>query len=357
MPIDLRRILSLSALILAALACRTLLPGESPKTGDPTWESEPDPSLSSPMAATSTRIPRPAPQPITCVEDACLNACIERIHAVVNTGEFDPIGGSYAGTGANLNLVIYNVQDGSLGEPTFLYVPQEFKPFQADVESQQLVWRYAAAFLPPKLLKWIREYDIFTDGPDNGLAWVNAMDEARTDWELGIDIADAQDPVQLTYVLVHEYGHLITLNSDQIPFNDYYYYGWSQNPATCEQFLVPDGCTKPDSYMNLFYQAFWVDLLEEWLESVEKVHVDTEEELRDLVDHFYNRHEQEFIRPYAATNMYEDMADSFMYFVLELKPEGEAVFEKKILFFYDFPELVAAREQMIENICSYMPQD
>jgi hypothetical protein len=42
-----------------------------------------------------------------------------------------------------------------------------------------------------------------------------------------------------------------------------------------------------------------------------------------------------------------------MYFVLEASPSGNLVFEQKIRFFYEFPELVALRKQIIQNVCSY----
>jgi len=351
--------------VLIGLACnatqRLLLP--------PTPTSEPMDTASIPLstltvtltplstfADTSTRTPRPTVEPITCTDDSCLEACLTRINTALETHEFGRVGGDYAGKDANLNLVIYKVENGELGEPTLLFVPDEFKPFQEDLEGQQLVWRYASALLPPEQLKWISEYDIFTDGPDNILAWVNTRDIFdRAHWQLGIDITDAENPAYVTYTLVHEFGHLVTLNTDQIPYTDSYS-TWSQNPATCAQFSMPEGCTNPASYLNLFHQNFWSRIYDEWLETVGNVTVNSEEELEALVHTFYERHEEQFVREYAATDIREDIAESFMYFVLEPRPTDVSIVSQKIRFFYGFRELVDLRKQMIQNICSYVPE-
>ena len=299
------------------------------------------------------RPPRPTPHPITCADDSCLNACLSRIDDVLETQKFNPIEGDYAGKNANLNLVIYQVKGGSLGEPNLLYIPKEFKTFQESFETQQLVWNYASAMLPPEQLKWISEFYIFTDGPENILAWVNSKDIFdRSHWQLGVDITDAEHPVYLTYTVTHEVGHLITLNTGQIPQTEFYS-TWSQNPGTCSQFHLPEGCTNPDSYINLFYQQFWIDIFEEWREKVEQGSISSEDELDALVREFYEDHEDQFVRQYAATNIREDIAESFMHFVLGPNPGSNTLRNQKISFFYDFPELVALRKQIIQNVCSY----
>ena len=104
--------------------------------------------------------------------------------------------------------------------------------------------------------------------------------------------------------------------------------------------------------MNLFFQAFWAAIFEEWRE-LKTVHVNSDDEYFALLHEFFKNHEDQFVREYASTSIYEDLADSFMHFVLDPKPTGNSIIEKKILFFYDFPELVTLRQQMIQNVCSY----
>ncbi len=344
--------LRIAAFLLLTLACNatqrlvsTAAPIASPTISLPTLTVTFTPLPSE--RPTATRTPRPTRQPIACADDSCLDTCLTRINAALETHKFELVGGDYEGKGVNLNLVVYKVDNGELGKPTLLYVPEEFKPFQDDLEAQLLIWNYASALLPPEQLKWISEYDIFTDGPEDGLAWVHTRDIFdRSRWQLGIDITDAEDPVFVTYTLVHEFGHLITLNTDEIPQTNSLS-TWYQNPATCKQFSIPEGCTNPDSYINRFYQKFWTSIFDEWLETV------GEGELAAYVDRFYEDHEDQFVRPYAATNIKEDIAESFMHFVLDTKPRDSSIVSQKIRFFYEFPELVNLRKQMIQNICSY----
>ncbi|MFT3891720.1 MAG: hypothetical protein QM730_08825 [Anaerolineales bacterium] len=351
-------------LALLLLACKTLQPTPlAPTATQPivvtsTSTTTPAPSSTASPLPTATEMipthtPRPTPPPITCSDDSCLNACLKRINQALPQVSFEPLGGAYSGDDIQFNLVSYDVKEGQLGEPQFLYVPDEFKAYQQDTVTQQEVWQYAFGLLPDAESDWLVGYEVFTSSYYS--AWVRPSgsdNRDRAHWVLGMDIVDSQDPVDLTYTLVHEYGHLITLNTDQIPASDFYY-GWSQNPAVCKQFLSPDGCSKPDSYINLFYQKFWKDIFPEWEKDVLNASSNSSDEYRALIESFYNKHSDQFIREYAATNIHEDLAESFTYFVLEPEPSGYNVDSKKIRFFYNFPELVQFRKQMIQNICSY----
>lgn len=341
-------LLATLALLFSTLACRAATRLIFPDEAFP--PTLPAAATLTPPAAETTTL---TPTPILCTDETCLDACLTRINDTLNTGQAGPLGGEYADKEASFDLVVYKVEDGKLGNPTVLYVPNEFKPFQQNLETQQTIWNYTSSLLPPDQLKWISEFFIFTDGPDNVLAWVDNRDILdRAHWQLGVDIVDAENPIDLTYTLIHEFGHLLTLNTEQIPPAESYS-TWEQNPSTCPQFSLPEGCTSPDSYVNLFYQRFWVDIFDEWFKTVELVSVASDDEHDKLVEDFYARYEDQFVSEYAATNIREDMAESFMYFVLEAAPQGDQVFEEKIRFFSEFPELVFLRKQIIQNVCSY----
>ncbi len=49
-------------------------------------------------------------------------------------------------------------------------------------------------------------------------------------------------------------------------------------------------------------------------------------------------------------NPEEDIAESFLHFVWEDKPKGRTIAEQKILFFYDFDELIKIREEIRRKI-------
>jgi len=241
-----------------------------------------------------------------------------------------------------------------ISEPDILWAPSEYKAYQQDGASHLRVWNYFTSLIPAGQRKWITGYVIFTDGTLNTLAWVGEMEDGdNSRWELGVDILDSADPVYLTETITHEVGHLITLNSGQIIQKEGFAYTPYQNTAVCPQFISSEGCSTPESYINQFYQKFWVGIYDEWLEIVYKADTHTPDEFRQVVRQFYSNHTDQFAREYAATNIKEDMAVSFEHFILDPNPTGDSIVDQKILFYYDFPALVDMRQQMIQNLCAY----
>ena len=86
------------------------------------------------------------------------------------------------------------------------------------------------------------------------------------------------------------------------------------------------------SYLDDFYHTFWTDYLHDRLANPDSYG-------------FYLRHQADFVTDYATTDPSEDIAESFTYFVLWDAPEGDAVWEEKLNFFYRYPELVEFRTQ------------
>lgn len=296
-------------------------------------------------------------EPVECQDESCLDACLIRLNKVLSTEPIEDVGGAYTDKDAQFNLVNYTVEGDAISDPINLYVPSEYRSYQEDAAPHQRAWEFFTFVVPAEDRKWIAQYVVFTDGTYNTLAWVDRVkfgDNSR--WKLGVDVLDASDPIMLTTTIVHELGHLLTLNSDQIISEEGEGYSVHQNADACPQYMSDEGCSTPESYMNLFYRSFWVDLHEEWMEIVYKPHAASPEEFRAFVQTFHDNHPGEFVTDYAATNIKEDMAESFEAFVLSAKPTGDSIADQKILFFYDFPELVTLRQQMIQNLCSYVAQ-
>jgi hypothetical protein len=135
---------------------------------------------------------------------------------------------------------------------------------------------------------------------------------------------------------------MLTLNDQQI-----------NNKSSCSTYSSIDGCTNSDSYLNAFYNTFWKDIYEEWASTVEFANGEVNE---DQVEVFYEQYPDQFVTDYAATGPEEDIAESWMYFVMSDKPAGNTTAEQKILFFYDYPELVQLRESMLNGLCQYSGQ-
>jgi hypothetical protein len=223
------------------------------------------------------------------------------------------------------------------------------------------IWNFYVAFIPPELRSTIESFIIFTDGPEETTAWVSRSGSDRDYSQVGFDLLDSNYPPYLADTLVHETAHLLTLNSSQMELNEtehYYYYDEKRKDFFgCEQYVADGGCSLPDSYINLFYQEFWKDSYAEWWKiDKEAQKAKGSDEYWDILgEKFYSKHEEWFLNSYAATSIEEDMAESFAFFVLNPKPRRTKwIYQQKIAFYYDFPELVKYRQEMIESLCSYI---
>jgi hypothetical protein len=119
----------------------------------------------------------------------------------------------------------------------------------------------------------------------------------------------------------------------------------------CPQYFTGEGCSLPDSYINVFFNRFWIDLYDEWLD-IDAI-VDDDEYYAAL-DDLYCAHQDWFVTDYAVTDPGEDIAESFLYFILSAKPDGETIAEAKILFFYEFPELIELRAEIVARLYAYL---
>ena len=256
-------------------------------------------------------------------------------------------------------LVTYSVAGDTIHDPQYETVPVDLKDEQDDLAAQKSIWNYFTSIIPPEQRDLIAEYSIITDGKENILAAVSQTYNDPSLWALEVDIADSDDYYNLTFTLIHEFGHLLTLNPSQVPpsievFNnpddDVIY----QNAvASCPDYFSGEGCSNPASYINAFYQRFWPEIHDEWqqIDSIEN-----EDVYYEKLNEFYDQYEDQFVTDYAVTNPGEDIAESWSFFVLSPKPEGNSIADQKVLFFYDYPELVDLRQKILNRLCISFPQ-
>lgn len=190
------------------------------------------------------------------------------------------------------------------------------------VEADYLaLWDQMRAILPEGAYRDFTRFTVFTDGVDETLAYVNRSDYKGGKWEIAVDPADAEDGEWFTETVLHEYTHYLTLNSKQVVY-------------TCDQtgdaYNEEGMVARKGSYLDDFYQAFWTGYLDDRLANPDSYN-------------FFLRHEDDFITDYASTDPSEDIAECFAYFVLWDRRDGDEVWERKLDFFYDYPELVRFR--------------
>ncbi len=341
----LKILLALVALLISNLACVTLL-GEAPAEPVITELPAIEPIITE---APVTEIPvTEAPASISC---PVLTNKIMKI-ATADGGEENL-------TAEETYLVTYTVAGNEISDPYYEKVKAKLKDEQNDSATQQQIWDYFTAIIPVDQRGVIGEYSIVTDGKDGTLAAVTQTLDDPNVWALEVDIADSHDYYGLTFTLIHEFAHLLTLGPSQVPpsiavFNnpddDNVYL---QEASQCPQYFPGEGCANADSYVNAYYNQFWTDIHNEW----NKINLEEDEDIYyKKLDDFYYKYEDQFVTSYAATNPEEDMAETWAFFVLDPKPAGNTIAEQKVLFFYQYPELVQLREHILNNVCTSFPK-
>jgi hypothetical protein len=316
------------------------------------------PDTPTPLAPTATPVP-PTLTPTSTPEASCpdetaaiLKAAKSAVYAFSNFPSVD--------TGAHLDipLVTYRVNGDQLSDPTSETVPRDLRKYQKDFPVQREAWGLFTRLIPLNQRQMVREYAVVTDGPGQLLAGVEQTSDDPNAWVLGVDIADVPYTKNLVFTLLHEFGHLLTLNASQVPpdlkvfqhpDDDHIYF---QAVATCPVYFPGEGCSLPDSYINTFYEHFWGDFYAEW-QKIDDI-VD-EEKRQNRLDAFYRKYQDQFVDSYAVTSPAEDIAETWTFYVLSPKPQGDSIAEQKLLFFYEYPELVQLRAKILANLCTENP--
>lgn len=211
-------------------------------------------------------------------------------------------------------------------------------------------WDVFYSLFPKHIInQYVVYFSLMTDGLDGDLGSVFQKDKELKKWGIDIDIADMDlTNIDEAYVddyihtFIHEFGHIISLNHDQVnPIENKNYKGYVND----------EGYARKNSYIDLFFNEFWKDQI--WKEWDTAYNHDTTEDRSLAIEALYHNNINSFITEYASENPEEDFAESFVFFVMNDKPKGEVIKEEKILFFYQFPELIEYRLYIREQISTY----
>lgn len=233
----------------------------------------------------------------------------------------------YLLSGSENILAIYNLNQ---DEVQYEYIPHVTldRNSKSVVKDYPQIWNTVEAIIPEELFENFDKLIISTDGELNNLAYVIANNSSGSRWNISIDPVDVGEETLFYETIIHEYFHYMTLNNTQVS-----YFKQPSIFTYSDQDLVTD----ENSYLNQFNQKFW-GLLSQESPLAEDVYL------------FYLRHKSFFVDEYAATNAAEDICESFAFFVLRDKPSADTIANKKLLFFYNYPELVEFRSEVRQNI-------
>ncbi len=217
-------------------------------------------------------------------------------------------------------------------------------------------WHRVKSLLPNDLLEeYVTSLRLYTDGPQEDLGGLNQLDESNQYWQLDLDTADINFHnldsgfvLDYTHTLIHEFGHLLTLNATQVePTEDL-----RQDDA--RGYLTSEGYALQSSYLGKFVDRFWpMNFLTQW-DKIDGIR--NESRRADKLYTFYLENSGRFVTDYAAENPEEDIAESWAFFVLSDKPLANELKAEKVLFFYQFQELVQMRNSIRSKITS-LPKD
>lgn len=209
------------------------------------------------------------------------------------------------------------------------------------IKGHQMIYDHIRTIFPNEFLdKYVNKFVVMTDGESGYLAFVRP-NRTYEEWSINIDLADYyayDETTQLNAIptLIHEIAHIQTLNSDELKKNG--------KLLDDTENHIPE-----DAMYGKFIKAFWTEDMLHTVETItESSGNDTEESLSKISKVLYKQ--ESFVSKYASTEPSEDVAESITSFILEDKPTGTTTRDKKILFFYDYPELVKYRDHVREGI-------
>lgn len=295
---------------------------------------------------------------LACEDATCLNACIRQIP------DFDvpPLyehREELSKEPSGYELARYRLEeDGILKRVAVPTVPDYLKPYQENTQLHQRLWDYFTGVFPND--QKIRPSYMVIYMNNEQRHYAASVVELDGKWSLSINLIDLGSPQAVINILTHEYGHMLTLNRSQVR-DTMVQFNWNMNrkefdtmQAACGDFFFTGRqCTTSISYLNEFGNRFWTgEVYESWVNVIVPPNKDASVRKAEM-DEFYAKYSDQFVRDYAAVNPVEDIAESWTEFILGPNPSGVSIADQKVLFFYEYPELVELRRQILHNVCQY----
>ncbi len=184
-----------------------------------------------------------------------------------------------------------------------------------DMKVYKDIWSDIAELSPNTISnKYIDSFEIFDSKNSDSIAFVDDVDE-NGKWRVAVNIAVYNDISlkEQKSTLIHELGHIISLNSQQIiPMKK------------CDWYEIDEGCATKTSYIGVFWGMFWKDQDNK------------------------NYSSKKFVTEYAASDPMEDWAETFAAFVLGNGNEAlsTSIKDQKVALLYKYPELLNIRQSM-----------
>lgn len=255
--------------------------------------------------------------------------------------------GNAEGGDGDGSITLYKVEGEKIIKSKDYKVTGQLLEFQKDTKKHEEIWNLVKKIVPLAYRSKMKEFIIFS-GEESGTAgYVIEATKDLSKWQMGIAIDFAysggfNSDGELAYTIVHEFGHIITLDNTQVDS--------SVEQDNCKNFFTGEGCSRNNSNINKVYQNHWADI---WAE-FEKLNDESAKEK------FYTKYKERYVTQYASTNPGEDIAEVFATFVTRAGGvNGDSRAEKKIQIMYDDNEMIKLRNYIRGNIAkssrSFLP--
>lgn len=239
----------------------------------------------------------------------------------------------------NFNPInVYKANDGKI----------DFGLKRDEFNLHKVLWDRVLLLYPEKYLNKVRFFKIVVENDkQETLAAVRPLNNDRSKFELIVTLISAFDADgyvsrdQLNNTLIHELGHIITLDGEQVDTKNN-----EQKNSLC---IDNDIWFYNNSYMYKFYNTFWKEIDKVRLEALKYRGID-DEKSDNLYNDYVIKYSDQFFSSYVMSTPIEDIAESFARFILDEKPKEKSILDRKKLFFYQYEELVEMRQNMRERI-------
>jgi len=238
--------------------------------------------------------------------------------------------------GSDGDITLYRVQGENIFKIVDYQVSGQNLAYQQDTQEHQKLWRLVKKIIPVNHRTKIGEFLIYNGSVNNTNGLSVQINNDLSKWKLGLAINNAKgDQQKLIYTIVHEFGHILTLNNSHI--------NSMIRENNCTNFYSYLGCSKSNSYINKFQNQFWLGIWDSFLVAQDNGSLG--------IQNFYNTYNNHFLTSNSAINPEEDIADVFATFVTRKNNSNEnSITEQKIQFMYNYSELVSLRNYIRTNL-------
>ena len=230
--------------------------------------------------------------------------------------------------GSQSSIALYKVANGNISKIRDYRVTGENLNYQRDIAKHNEIWDLVTKIAPLDQLEKISEFMIYNGRVAGSSGFILKRSSDLSKWQLAIAIDKAYEGGfnsngELAYTILHEYGHILTLNHTQLDA--------SISERSCTTYYPNIGCSYEHSYINEMYDLYWKDIENEYRAA--------QNSQSDQMA-FYIRHTDRFVTNFASTNPIEDIAEVFSVFITASdKPSGGTIADKKVLLMYESNEI------------------